>query len=195
MRGLLAINEACELLAGALWIDYTSAKAKAPGIDFFVLGAPMSVEEGRRLRFKKAKATLDTWLCGCLRRREYVLWARRNDRMAELKAVPVSAVCTLKFNYEQQTAVGDGLPPLYDLHIRMPVKRWCEPPSADVLKSAALAVAKRYEPADPPTEAEWKEALEAKLGGPVTYKVARETLHKWASHLRRQRGQKPNRQS
>jgi hypothetical protein len=119
--------------------------------------------------------------------------------MAKLKLVPASAIGVLRFNYLEGTARGAGLPPLYDLHIQMPpaapVKRWRTPPPIDVLKPAALAVAKACQPADPPTAAEWKSALEAQLGKTVTVRTASKAMLDFAPHLKRQRGQKPNRRS
>jgi hypothetical protein len=76
-----------------------------------------------------------------------------------------------------------------------PAQRWRKPPAPDDLKIAALAVAKAYQPDDPPTQAGWWEALNAKLGEPVTRKVALRALADWAPQLQRQRGQKRNRRS
>ena len=159
------------------------------------------VEEQRRRRTEEAKATLDTWLRGCLERGKYELWARCNDRMAKPEPVPASAVCTLKFDYEERIAFGDALPRLYDLQIRLPpaapVKRWRKRPPANVLKPAALAVAATYQPNDPPTQPQWWKALKAQLGEEVTVtrKVALDALRDWAPHLKRRRGQKPNRRN
>jgi hypothetical protein len=97
-------------------------------------------------------------------------------------------------------AIGDGrkilgievaLPP----KPLLPGKRWTKPPSATVIETAALAVAKIYQRGDPPTQAEWWAALNTELGKPVPRKVALGALADWAPQLQRQRGQKPNRQS
>jgi hypothetical protein len=77
-----------------------------------------------------------------------------------------------------------------------PVERWSKPPPADKVKKAALAVAKTFKADDPPTEAEWWAALDAKLGERVKRKVARGALADWAKHLKRRPGQtKRNRRS
>jgi hypothetical protein len=76
-----------------------------------------------------------------------------------------------------------------------PAQRWQKPPPRDVLEAASLAVAETYQPDDPPTQAEWWKALNAKLGEPVTRKVALRALADWAPQLQRQRGQKRNRRS
>ena len=74
-----------------------------------------------------------------------------------------------------------------------PVQRWRKPPPDAALKLAALAVADTYQPDDPPTADEWAEALNKELGKPVTRKIARGALTRWAPQLQRQRGQKRNR--
>jgi hypothetical protein len=195
---LLPINAACELIAGPLWSDYASAKAVDPGRYIVRFSGMTTDSELRRGRYEEAKATLDIWLRGCLERGEYELWARRNDRLAKSEPVTPSAVCALEFDYEQRTAVGDGLPPLYDLQIRLPpvapIKRWRKPPPTDKLEAAALAVAKTYQPDDPPIQAQWWKALKAHLPE-VTRKAALNALRDWAPHLLRRRGQKPNRRS
>jgi hypothetical protein len=76
-----------------------------------------------------------------------------------------------------------------------PAQRWQKPPPRDVLEAAALAVAKTYQPDDPPTQAEWWKALNAQLGADVTRKVALRALVDWAPQWQRQRGQKRNRRS
>ena len=74
-----------------------------------------------------------------------------------------------------------------------PVQRWRKPPAAKDLEIAALAAAKTYQPDDPPTEPEWRQTLIDKLGKPVSRKVARGALARWAPNLRRKQGQKRNR--
>jgi hypothetical protein len=86
-----------------------------------------------------------------------------------------------------------ALPPAGAAH--PPVKRWRKPPSPAAIKTAARAVAKTYQPDDPPTQAEWWTRLNAELGEPVTRKVAFGALTNWAPQLQRRPGQKPNRRS
>lgn len=199
----LPIDEACKSIMAPLWDVYAKARDDARCVRRMLERfRPLSLDPDDKHRLQAsaaAKAALDTRVRGCLEHDGHELWARRNDRMAKLEPVPVSAIGALEFDYEQRTAIGDGLPPLYDLQIRLspaaPVKRWRKPPSTDVLKTAALAVAEAYQPDDPPTAATWKQALEARLGEQVTHAVARDALRDWAPHLRRQRGQKPNRRS
>jgi hypothetical protein len=75
----------------------------------------------------------------------------------------------------------------------VPVKRWRKLPTAGAIKAAALAAAKTFQSNDPPTESDWKKALEAKLGEEVTIRLARKALSDWAPHLKRRRGQIRNR--
>ncbi len=70
-----------------------------------------------------------------------------------------------------------------------PVKRWRKRPPREKLKAAALAVAKTYQPNDPPTQPEWWEALKEYLPE-VSRDVAIEAQREWAPHLLRKRGQK-----
>ncbi len=211
-KRLLPIDAACELVAGARWSDYESAKAADPGfhgpsvpsyrVYFTGPDLPMTVErrveEQRRRRTEEAKATLDAWLRECLEHGKCELWARRSDRLAKSEPVPASAVCKLKFDYEERIAFGDGLPPLYDLQIRLPpaasVKRWRKPPPPKELKATALKVAKTYQSDNPPTQAEWWKAMKGPLPE-VSRDVAISALRNWAPHLLRKPGQKPNRGS
>ena len=76
-----------------------------------------------------------------------------------------------------------------------PAQRWQKPPPRDVLEAAALAVAEKCNPDDPPTAVDWKVALETQLAMSVTRKCARDAMRRFAPHLKRQPGQKRNRRS
>ncbi len=76
-----------------------------------------------------------------------------------------------------------------------PVERWRRPPPGYRIKAAARAVAKTFQPDDPPTFPEWKTAFEAKLAEPVTRKIAGDALRRFAPHLLRKPGQKRNRRT
>lgn len=207
MRGPLSaetvpLDEACASLAPALWADYVAARIAASGLGEIRRAAPLALSPNEKCRLAvrdAARAALDNWLRGCADRADFELWARADGRLQDLKPIPPTAIRALEFDYEKGTASGDGLPPLYDLAIRLPpavpVKRWRKPPPTDVLKAAAIAVAEMYQPDNPPTAVTWKEALEAHLGETVTRKVARRALKDWAPHLHRLPGQKRNRRS
>jgi hypothetical protein len=75
------------------------------------------------------------------------------------------------------------------------VERWRKPWPEYKVKAAARAVAETCNPDDPPTAAEWKTALEKHFGGPVTRKIARGALRRFALHLLRKPGGKRNRRT
>jgi hypothetical protein len=198
MRGLRPIDEACKSIMPSLWDRYTKERDEARDTLRNIELQFVSFDSERRLApYKKARTALTTRIRSGVKSNEFELFACLAGSL-ELQRIPASAIDGLEVDYEKRTAVGDGLS-LHDLHIRLPaaapIKRWRKPPPTDVLKPAALAVAKGYQPDDPPTAADWKEALEAQLGEQVTYRVARDAMLDWAPHLQRQRGQKPNRQS
>ena len=74
-----------------------------------------------------------------------------------------------------------------------PVERWRKPPPLAAIETAARAVVKNYQPDNPPTQAEWWAAFNAKLGEPATRAVALKALGDFAPQLKRTPGQKPNR--
>jgi hypothetical protein len=195
MAKRLPIDEACAGSAADLWADYTAARAAAGDLAAIRRAMPLALsadEEGRLARCRRARAALGAQVCGWLQHGGE-LWARPGGLLEDLKPVPASAARGLEFDFEQRTAVGDGLPRLYDLRVRLPavpVKRWRKPPSQTAIKAAAREVAKTYQPSDPPTAAAWKAALEEQLGDLVTREVARAAL---PLQLQRRRGQKRNR--
>ena len=198
----LPIDQACARLAASLWGAYATARAAARDLDDIYRYMPLALsvdEERRRADRDKKQAAIDALLRRCLERGEGELWARPGSAIANPTRIPISAVGALEFDYERRTAVGDGPPPLYDLHIRLPaaapVKRWRKRLAADDIKGAALAIAKTYHPGDPPTADNWWKALKALLGETVTRKTARNALRDWAPHLQRKPGQKRNRRS
>jgi hypothetical protein len=204
----MPIDEACASGAAALWAGYQAAAAAARGLDELrrMMPLALSADEERRLAaYSKARAALAAWLADRSERGEIGLWARPGSRIEGQKRIPPAAVRVLEFDYEERTARGKGLPLLYDVLVRQAcgrrvrvrqaaganpsIKRWRKRPPADVLKAATLAVAKTFRSSDPPTEATWWKALNAKFDEPVTRKVARDALTNWASHLKRHPGQ------
>jgi hypothetical protein len=96
--------------------------------------------------------------------------------------------------FSYTTVAVEVLPPADDSAPSPPAQRWRKRPPVDVLRAAAIEAAKTFQPADPPTQPEWWAALNGELGAPVTRKIALDVLNKWAPHLKRQPGQKRNRQ-
>jgi hypothetical protein len=193
MRGLLPIDEACKSIMPSLWDAYAKERDDARDVLRQLELRFASLDQERRLApYKEARAAVTTRIRSGVKSNEFELYARLAGSL-ELQRIPASAIDGLEVDYERRTAVGDGLPPLYDLHIRLPptapIKRRHKPLPTDVLRSAALAVAKAYQPDDPPTFATWKEALEAHLGGPVTRATARKALN-CVTFLKRKPGQK-----
>jgi hypothetical protein len=196
----MPIDEACKLIDGPLWDSYVTAQAAAGDLDKLRrMVLSLRPDQERRLAHRnKMRDALDALIRGCLERGEYELWARPGSPLADSRRIPMSAVPALEFDYEHRRAASHG-PPLLDIRLRLPptasVKRQHKLPSATALQAAALAIAKTYEPGDPPTAPAWKMALEAHLGKSVTREVARQALAQWAPHLQRQPGQKRNRRS
>ena len=203
------IDEWCASAAATLWAEYVTARdAWGPPLMYYI---PLSANDARlRDAYFKARAALAAWLIGCSERGEIELWARPGSRIEDTRLIPPSAVRALTVDYKKRTAEGppgEGLPRLYDMRVRQAataspsVKRWRKPPPANAIEVAALAVAKTFAPANPPTQPEWWKAFNAQLGedGPVPRKVALRALADWAPHLQRQPGQtqrtKSNRRS
>jgi hypothetical protein len=190
------IDEWCASAASNLWDDYVAAQAATRGFDGLRRYMPSALrdDEWHLIRMRiEARAALVTWLADSSGRGEIELWARPGSRIEDSRLIPPSAVRALQFNYEGRTAVGSGLPNLYDVRVRLPpavpVKRWRKPPPAVDIKAAALAVAKTFQPNDPPIFPKWWEALNTQVGKPVTRKVALDALADWAPHLKRRPGQ------
>jgi hypothetical protein len=75
------------------------------------------------------------------------------------------------------------------------VRRWRKPPSRTRLEAAARAIAKKFNPDNPPTFPQWKAALKKKLRREITVKCAHDALVDFAPQLLRKRGHKLNRRS
>jgi hypothetical protein len=198
MRGLLPIDEACKSIMPKLWQAYAKVRDDARDVLRQLELRFASHDQERRLAtYKEARTALTTRIRSGVKSNEFELYARLAGSL-ELQHIPASAIDGLEVDYEKRTATGDGLS-LHDLHIRLPaaapVKRWRKRPSADDVKAAALAVAKTFQPDDPPTEPIWWAALNAQLGEEVTRAVALNALSDWAPHLKRQPGQKRNRRN
>jgi hypothetical protein len=194
MRGLLPIDEACKSIMPSLWDAYAKERDDARDVLRQLELRFASLDQERRLApYKEARAAVTIRIRSGVKSNEFELFACLAGSL-ELQRIRASAIDGWEVDYEKRTATGDGLPPLYDLHIRLPpppapIKRRHKPLPTDVLRRAALAVAKAFQPNDPPTFATWKEALEAHLGGPVTRADARKALN-WVPFLKRKPGQK-----
>jgi len=199
MKGLLPIDGACELIAASLWIDYATARAAARDVieilstherlGFKALRPLNADQERRHLRFMESKEALDAGVRGCWERGECEVWARPGDLIAKLKLIPVPAANGLEFDYEKHTAGGDGLPPLYDLRIRLPpaapVKRWRKPPPQKDIKDALADILK----AKPTLSGEkLATALCERLGEGMTREKARSAIKRYAPETVKPRG-------
>jgi hypothetical protein len=83
---------------------------------------PLSLraDQERRLAVcEEARTAVDLSLRDSLTRGGFDLWGRRDSPMAEPERVPVSAIGALRFDYERQTACGEGLK-LFDVCLRRP---------------------------------------------------------------------------
>jgi hypothetical protein len=198
-RGLLPFDEACARIAGPLWTDYVTTwdaarDARERLSDYERKGfKPFTLLDPDQKRLhdlsNAAKAALDTFVHGCLERGEHELWARRNDRTAELKQVPASAIEVLRFDYQKHAARGDGLPPLYDLHMRLlsaaPVKRWRKPPQKENIRAALENILE----VDPTLSGEALEsALRDRVGEGMTRARARSEIKQSAPQAVKPRG-------
>jgi len=118
------IDAACKLLDGPLWNNYVSAQAVAVAGDLDKLKrmiVSLRPDEERRLAHRdKMRDALDTRVRACLEGGEFELWARPGSLMSEPEYVPMAAISGLKVNYERRTAIGEGLPQLYDVRVRRP---------------------------------------------------------------------------
>jgi hypothetical protein len=118
----LPIDVACKSIMAPLWDAYVKARDEARDIHrMFERFKPLSLraDEQRRLTaYEGTRAALGAALRASLERGEYELWACLGSLIAEPQPIPASAIDGLEIDYEKRTARGEGLPPLYDVHLR-----------------------------------------------------------------------------
>jgi hypothetical protein len=125
----LSIDAMCKRIAPALWdalvvckrnvardLDDLRSFASAPSASRVW---PRPAEKHHLAAEKDAQAALAAWFRGYLgQQAEFELWARPGSRIAEWERIPASVIGDLEFDCERATASGEGLPPLYDVHLR-----------------------------------------------------------------------------
>jgi hypothetical protein len=116
-----SIDEWCASAAPALWVGYVAAQAATR--DFAglrrLMPSALRDDEWQRIKLRdQAHSALGAWLADSSERGEIELWGRPGGRIEDSRLIPPSAVRVLKFDYEKRTASGEGLPLLYDVHVR-----------------------------------------------------------------------------
>jgi hypothetical protein len=165
----LPIRVVCERNAGALWeacvvckrnvardLDDLRRFASAPSTSRVW---PRPAEKHHLAAYKDAQAALAAWFRAYLEQQgEFELSARPGSRLAERQRIPASAIGDLAFDCEEGTApAGEGLPPLYDVHLRRVPRAdvlapaalikasWRDPVSEEALKNAMKEIARSYD--------------------------------------------------